>query len=243
MAWRPTDYEDAVFAELPANERTRTRSLYHPQLLSFHKFRPAVPLDEWDRIGITADVGPLPEGETIEERVAELFPEITPSDARLIHEIKRLSKGSSHVHTRCGFCRNWRRPTELIDVRSFPETAERPTLDRKDREYLLGPEVRVLDNVLTQRDDFGNIVGQEFTKTVRKRYSRPKVISYETVDLKKGAGFVCSGCWTKWIRLRLKIGGVTYTKLRHITLLGAPRDVIDAHKVRPGWNTPGMGAV
>lgn len=244
MAWRPTDYEDAVFAELPANERTRTRSLYHPQLLGFHKFRPPVPLDEWDRIGITADVGPLPEGKTIEERVAELFPKITPSDARLIHEIKRLSKGSSHVHARCGSCRNWRRPTELLDVRSYPETSERPILDHSDRDRFLGPSVTVLDNDLTQRDLITKeISGPEITKQIQKRYSRPKVKSYVQIDLKRGAGFVCSGCWSKWIRARLKIDGVTYTKLRHITLLGAPQNVIDEHKVRPGWDTPGMGAV
>ena len=242
MAWRPPDYEDAVFAELPIDEKARARSFYHPMLLAFHLHRPATPLDEWDRIGITADSLPRPEGKTVEERVAELFPEITPSDPRLIADIKRLSRASPHVHARCASCQMWHRPSELIDVRSFPETAERPTLDRNDRDFFLGPEVTVLDNALTQRDEFGNITGQEFTKLRRQPYSRPKVISYETVDLKKGAGFVCSGCWTKWIRLRLKIGGETYTKLRHITLLGSPQDVIDAHKDRPGWATPGTTA-
>ena len=98
MAWIPTNYEDAVFAELPANERTRSRSFYHPALVGFHSNRPPPDLEEWERIGITTDALPLPEGKSVEERVAELFPEITPSDPRLIHAIRRLSTGSPHVH-------------------------------------------------------------------------------------------------------------------------------------------------
>lgn len=240
MAWIPTNYEDAVFAELPANERTRSRSFYHPALAGFHSNRPPPDLEEWERIGITTDALPLPEGKSVEERVAELFPEITPSDPRLIHAIRRLSTGSPHVHARCGSCRNWRRPNELLDVRSYPETAERPILDHRNREYFLGPQVTVIDNAATPRDDFGNINGPEVTKTIRRRYSRPNVVSYVPVDLKRGAGFVCSGCWTRWVRERYEIGGETYTKLRHITLLGAPQAIIEEHKARPGWDTPGM---
>ena len=113
---------------------------------------------------------------------------------------------------------------------------------RDQRDYFLGPEVTVLDNEATQRDPITKeIIGREVTKLRRDPQSRPKVKSYFTIDLKNGAGFVCSGCWTRWIRMRLKIGGQTYTKLRHITLLGAPQGVIDNHKDRPGWDTPGLG--
>ncbi len=238
--WKPDNYADAIFAELPANERARPRSFYHPMLLGFHLHPPAIPFDEWDRIGITADSLPLPEGKSVEERVADLFPEIEPSDQRLIAEIKRIAKVSPHVHARCGSCRSWRAPFELLDVRSYPETAERPIFERFERDNFLGPLQTVIDNEATQRDEFGNIIGEEVTKTRRPQHSRPKVKSYVAIDLKNGAGFVCSGCWTRWIRLRLKIGGVTYTRLRHITLLGAPQDALDEHKGRPGWDSPGM---
>lgn len=249
MAWTTPTYEDALFAELPANEQARERSYFHPALVLFHKVRPAPDFQEWERIGITADALPLPEGKSVEERVAELFPEITPSDPRLVHEIKRLSTGSPHVHIRCGACRTWAGPTEMIDVRSHPETAEHPILDRRNREHIVGPPVTVLDNDATVRNtdrldpDFGKIIGPEVPKLFQFVNSRPSVVGYEPpVDLKNGAGFVCSGCWTRWIRSRYKIDGVTYTKLHHITLLGAPQDTIDEHKDRPGWNTPGMTA-
>lgn len=242
MTWLPTNYEDAVFAELPANEQARDHSFYHPSLALFHKERPAPDFQEWGRIGITADSLPLPEGMSVEDRIAELFPEIEPSDPRLIHKIKRLSKGSPHVHARCGSCGTWHRPTELIDVRNYPEVAERPILDYINRDYFDGSLVEVIDNAATERnEDTGEIIGPEVRKMIHRRYSRPSVVGYETIiDFKRGAGFVCSGCWTLWIRLRLKIGGLIYTRLQHIILLDAPRDTIDEHKDRPGWNTPGL---
>jgi hypothetical protein len=243
MAWLPPNYEDVVFAELPSDEKSRSRSFYHPVLLGFHKKLPPRDflLAEWDRIGILTDSPPPTDDKTIEDQVRATFPEIEPSDPRLVHEIRKLSKGSSHIHARCGSCRSWRRPSELLDVRTYPETAERPILDRRNREYITGPLVTVIDNELTERDLItGAVEGDEITKKVRQTYSRPKVLSYEAIDLKRGAGFVCSGCWTAWIRGRFKIDGVTYTRVHHITLLGAPRDTIDEHKARPGWDTPGM---
>jgi len=147
------------------------------------------------------------------------------------------------VHAKCAACGNWRRPSEILDVRSYPETAERPILDRKNREIFEGPLMTVIDNESSTRDPLTGEVTNEVTKQVRKTYSRPSIVGYETVDLKRGAGFVCSGCWTRWIRERFEIGGQVYTRLRHITMLGAPQDVITEYAGRPGVDTPGLGLV
>lgn len=238
--WKPPNWQEALFAELPANEQARPRSFYHPMLLGFHLHRPATPLEEWERIGISADALPLPEGKSVKDRVAELFPEIEPADPRMIMEIRALNKRGDNVHVRCGGCAGFAKPHAMLDVRSYPETAELPLLSRTERDFFDGPLHTVMNNELTQRDKRGNIIGDEVTKQRANPESRPSVISYSIVDLKNGTGFVCSGCWTKWIRLRLKIGGVTYTKLRHITLLDAPQDALDELGARPGWDTPGM---
>lgn len=247
MAWQPANFEDAIFAELPLEERSRRRSYFHPMLAAFHSRPPVAQIDEWDRIGIISDVGTLTEGKRLAERVAELFPVIVPSDPRMIHQIRRLSRRGPHVEIRCVACQSFASPTTMIDVRGYPETFEKPVLHRLDRDAVTGPLVTVMDNEATVRDTdilsptYRQIIGDEVHKQFRFNHSRPAVAGYEApVDLKKGAGFVCSGCWTRWIRGRYKIGGVTYTRIKHITLLGAPQDVVDAHKRRPGWATPGL---
>lgn len=244
MSWRPNSWRDALLAELPAAEQARKWSYFHPAL---RLFVGQTDHGEWERIGITADSLPLPEGMEIGLRVAELFPEIVPSDPRMILQVRKTSR-QGHTQARCPGCRLWVAAFSMLDLRTYPVTGERPVLSSHEREYLLGPERTVIDNARTGRDVFGQVVGEEFTRLDRATHSRRKILGFQPVELlpviqddpEVRAGFLCGTCVTEWIRHGWKVGGAVYTKLEDLTRLGAPQDVIDANKDRPGWDTPGL---
>lgn len=243
VSWRASTWQDLVFAKLPAPEQAREKSFFHPMLRGFFSSY-SDPKPEHDRIGITADSLPLPEGKSVED----IFPAIVPSDPRMILPMRKASIQGDSIHVQCPGCKTWKQPYTLLDVRSYPIMAEHPLMSTTEWEVVTIPGVTVMNNELTVRDEFGDIVGSEITKVVDLKTRRRAIAGYEPIELlpliqkdtEVRAGFVCTTCTWQWIRIGYKVGGILYTKLQHIIMQGAPQGFIDEKSGQPGWNTRGL---